>query len=118
MTISKKNIIDFNDVYVHDFELKNINIDYFNYKVKISLYCELEGEKEFNFNSLNFFSISRLEPWGAGMYVSEIIAFTDYDKTGIDLEDGVIMDADIFMTELLLNSGDKIRILSKELQIL
>lgn len=64
------------------------------------------------------FLIEIFEPWGEGIYVSEVKTITSNIESIIKLENGCTLDKEAFITEILINSGDKIQIISTKIQLI
>jgi len=118
MIINLKDIELINHIYLHDMKLLDISIDYAGHKVNIILFDEQEKTHTLIFDNMQNFSINRFEPWGEGAYVNEIKAITSCLDKVIDIGNECVIDNEAFVTEVLLNSGDKIEILSTQIQFI
>jgi len=114
--INKSNLETLNEIYLHDMELFDINIDYAGHKVEIHLYDEQKNKHKMIFEHMQYFLISGFEPWGEGMYVNEVKTITTGIENLIKTDGEYDVNADAFMMEMLLNSGDKINIISNKIQ--
>ncbi len=81
----------------HDYAISEIKCDYDNHVVTIPL-SEKAPPYLFNFFGVKHLSVSIDEPWGEGVYVSDIYFDTEINKEGV------------FNMVLLINSGDKIEV--------
>lgn len=115
--INKKNIQSLNELDLHDMELLDIKIDYSSHKVEISLKERQKYIHILLFEHMQSFSIDGFEPWGEGMYVSEVKAITTFPESLIKKDDECVIDEEAFLTEILINSGDKIKVLSTHIQL-
>ncbi len=100
---------------LHDMELLDIKISYAEHLAELQL-CEVEQSRRTThrliFEQMQRFSITADEPWGAGMYVHEIKAAPCQDDSQSE------SDGAAFVTELLLNSGDVIQVVSSRIHYL
>ncbi len=132
MKISKTNISQIKEVYIHDAEIGQIINNYRKSQLVISLKEHLiNGGTRFSnliFNEVVFYLVSDYDPWGSGIYVFSLSAETS-DKYFDLLESkelNAVFGIDRIKKEenpdsylgfnLLLNSGDKIIIGAKELE--
>ena len=103
-------------LHLHDMGLLDIRISYAEHLVELQL-CEVEQSvrtvHRLLFEQMHRFSITAHEPWGAGVYVHEIKATPCRD--GSQSESEGRLDNAAFVTELLLNSGDVIQIVSSRI---
>lgn len=92
-------------------ELSNINVDYYRHRVEVVL---VEREKKYIiiFDCVQMFSVEIFEPWGSGVYVSEVRVITSDIEELVKLNKESVIDEEAFLIEILLNSGDKISIIS------
>ena len=104
MIYNAKNIKDLNALYLHDYALKDIIVDY-NSKA-LSIHLLSPDTKKCIFN-IKFYSlyIECFEPWGQGTYINSFTASLHCNTSGIEC---IKMD-------VLLNSGDALNILAKEI---
>jgi hypothetical protein len=100
--INKNNFEFLGELYLHDMELSDIMIDYKAHLANIILLSNSNDKNNLQFEGLKQFSIGIFENWGEGMYINEII-------------NSIVKD-NYISTIILLNSGDKIEILSKEVK--
>lgn len=107
MIYSLKNYQDLNSIYLHDYELKDILVDYNNKKLTIKF---LSTDNKINIFNIKFYSfyIECFEPWGEGIYI---------DSFTVSLH-CLESDIECIEMELLLNSGDKVKIIAKEINFL
>jgi hypothetical protein len=106
MIYTLKNYRDINSIYLHDFELKDITINYNSKELTINL--SSIDNKIFLFNIKFYsFSIEGYEPWGEGIYIDSFSIDSYTSKSELECIE----------MELLLNSGDKLKILAKEISI-
>jgi len=115
MIITANNIEALEALDLHDTELLEIAIDYAAHKANISLKNEHGNKYILLFERMQYCSITGFEPWGEGMYVSEINGTLNCANLIAKLCNDYVIHEDSFMTMILLNSGDKIEILSGEL---
>lgn len=114
--INKNNLETLNELYLHDMELLDIKVDYFGHKVEVHLCDKQKNKHDMMFEHLQYFLLTGFEPWGEGMYVSEVKAITTDIENLIKMADDCVINSDAFMIEMLLNSGDKINIISNKIQ--
>ncbi len=96
--INNLELVDF-----HDAKLGIILCNYDQHKVIINFFLEnsnyLNKKVDMYFIDVDKLEVNILEPWGAGMYVNEIL----------------IEEKDNLKTKILLNSGDEILVSSKNI---
>lgn len=103
------NISEVRQLPIHDAELLDISCDYKNYAVHI--YLSLDSPRKKNIKAqLSLFGVKLLnipidEPWGVGKYLNEV--------TG-DMKEPQNINL-LFNLKVLLNSGDEILVIAKEL---
>jgi hypothetical protein len=115
MTINLKNIELINELYLHDMELMDIKINYFSHITEIFLNSPKDGNHVLIFKHMQSFTIEVFEPWGEGSYINEISVIAPCHGNLININNEQVITTGSFLTEILINSGDKIRILSTEL---
>ena len=104
MIYTLENYQDLNSLYLHDSELKDIIVDYNSKELIINLLDS--DKKKYSFNiKFYFFFIECFEPWGEGIYIDSFSIAHHCHESGIEC----------IKMELLLNSGDKLKILAKEI---
>lgn len=103
MIYNAKNINDLNALYLHDYALKDIIVDYNNKTVSIHLSSPDNKKCIFNIKFYSF-HIECFEPWGQGIYIDSFTTSLHCNTSGIEC---IKMD-------VLLNSGDALNILAKE----
>lgn len=116
LVITRKNINEINDIYLHDAEISEIVSNYTQHTVKIPVKLYRKGSKGINalitFENTVGVDISFLEPWGHGMYifgvVVEPIEITSNDKDSLNI-------GEYFKVSFELNSGDKINVVSAKM---
>lgn len=102
------NIEEIKDIYLHDYESLNINIDYINKSMVLALKSPEGIEKKIKVNQFYFLSVDRFEPWGEGFYINSF-------EINKDILNNQFSSNNIFSLEILINSGDKILIYSERL---
>lgn len=104
--INAENIDLLRNLNLHDAEVSDITCNYLNHQVDIPLKLHIPNvepaEAIIKFDDVLRTDISYCEPWGAGFYVFEVTA----DKVS---EDGY------FQVSILLNSGDKINVVTSKM---
>lgn len=116
MKITLRNIQEVEECHFHDFRLGDIVCDYFNHKVQLVLVGEKEEKWKLTANGVRYFSIGIFETWGEGYYISEVSTFIERLDEIVKLDKEQVIEETEFVFEMLLNSGDRILILSKELE--
>jgi hypothetical protein len=111
MVVTLKNVELISELQLHDMELLDIKISYFNHSVEIFLRPPQGNDHTLMFNRIQSFSIEAFEPWGEGIYLNKIDVKTPCQDV---FADNVVAE-EAFLIEILLNSGDKIKILSSEM---
>ena len=114
--ITSSNLETLNELYLHDMELLDIKVDYFGHKVEVHLCDEQKNKHDMIFEHMQYFLLTEFEPWGEGMYISEVKSTTTGIESLVKMADDCIINTDAFMTEVILNSGDKIAIISSKIQ--
>ncbi|MBO5408185.1 MAG: hypothetical protein J6A61_02115 [Clostridia bacterium] len=104
MIVDRKNIDFFRDNSFHDYKVNDIVINYNNRLIKIEL---LYSDLVINFTCKGFqlFSLNCIEPWGSGIYIYDIEINQDHFKD------------DMISIKLILNSGDTILVITKEIDV-
>lgn len=98
------------DLYLHDAKLSTITCHYLDHRVEIPLKLGHRcGDAVLNFEGVSHIDITLCEPWGAGGYISEVLVSDSTEKSVS--QDG----AGGFLTTILLNSGDNIRLRAERL---
>lgn len=96
---------------LHDAELRDVYCSYDKHEIEIPVIIDAPGKRnvksKMGFFGVCNFSISFLEPWGQGVYINEIKILEGEGEFTKKL-----------CCELLLNSGDKITIISDEIKYL
>lgn len=100
----KYSLSDIKDANLHDYELKIIEIDYFNKRIIIELVSPEHEVYNIMINEFFHFSINCIEPWGEGMYIYSLEVLNDC----MGLNGSLVF-------KLLLNSGDELIIHTKEM---
>jgi len=115
MIIKKENIESIKELYLHDMKLLDIKIEYCNHNAMILL-CDEPKKKNHRllFKHIQSFSIERFEPWGEGVYLSQVTIADANIEEMIKIDEESLVDKNAFLVEILINSGDKIKILSSE----
>jgi hypothetical protein len=121
-TIRLENIEEIKTIYIHDSKIINVDCDYNNQLIKLmldTLGVKGLGDKgikyatlEFNYTKYIFMSF--VHPWGDGI---SIISFDA--RKGLSINIKPLNGIDIsnsFLTEFILNSGDKIEVVSEVLK--
>lgn len=95
---------------LHDAEVSDVICNYANRLVKMPVILHSPNKDNvkalLEFKQVSFMDISFIEPWGAGYYINEITTNV------IPPHDSL---AGSFSLEILLNSGDKIRVVTQKL---
>lgn len=116
LTFDKHTIHKIQDLNLHDAEIVKVSCDYNMHRIEIpvKLYKCNNNCKEavIIFEGVHYADISFYEPWGAGMYVNEVSVNdgTDIINRLVDYQ----TNNECFCLGILLNSGDKINILSSK----
>lgn len=116
MTFDKYTINKIHDVNLHDAEISKVTCDYNMHKIKIplKLYGFNNSYKEavIIFEDVHYTDISFYEPWGLGIYINEVNVSdgTDIINRLVDYKN----NNESFCLSILLNSGDRINILSSK----
>ena len=116
MIFDKKTIHKIQELYLHDAEITKVSCDYNMRRIEVPIkFCECGNEyKEAIIicEGVQYIDFSFYEPWGAGIYVSEISA-----NDGTDIIDRLVdyqTNNESFCLSILLNSGDRINILTSK----
>lgn len=91
-------------LHFHDYQLKDIVIDYTNKISKVYLLDPSNTIHEMIFRFC-FFSIECLEPWGEGIYINSFTTSLEQTESGEEL----------INIEILLNSGDTLVFKAREI---
>lgn len=105
MIYDLKNYQDLNSLYIHDYELKDISVDYNSKALRINLLNTNNQLTRFNIKFYSFY-IECFEPWGEGIYI---------DSLSVSLH-RLDSERECMNLDLLINSGDKLTILAKEIE--
>lgn len=96
---------------VHDGKLGEVKCDYANQDVYIPIELDSPEKRKIKvvmkFNCVKMFSMEILEPWGKGIYISEI-RYDCFKHIDNDISFEVI---------ILLNYGDALKIVSEEIEL-
>ena len=107
--ITANNLERLKDLDLHDSKLTEIICNYDTHEVNIPLKLDYLNKKNvfvsLKFSNVKKFFVEILEPWGAGIYIHEI-------KVKSQNLEG---DSHFFELTILLNSGDRICIISNEI---
>ena len=104
MIYNLRNYQNLNSIYLHDYELKDIIIDYNNKELTIHLINSDNKKRTFKITFYSFF-IECFEPWGQGIYIDSFTVLLHRLEFGMEC----------IKIEFLLNSGDKLKIMAKEI---
>lgn len=110
MKISINNLLVIDELDVHDGKLGEIKCDYINHEVWIPI--ELDSSKKrkikavMKFSHVKRFLMEIFEPWGAGIYVSQV-KYNSFKEVDNDI---------CFEVTILLNSGDVLKIVSEQIE--
>jgi len=115
--IKKNAVTGLAEMHMHDMELGNIEINYVDNIVVIYLFDDRKRKLKLIFKCMQYFSIDGFEPWGAGMYVNDVRAITTDNDIKTMFLGGNMVSSEAFVTEILLNSGDIVRVLSTGIQV-
>lgn len=113
MTFDKYTIHKIEDINLHDAEIVKVLCDYNMRRIEIPVkQCENNNYKEVVIicEDVQYADISFYEPWGAGIYVNEVSV-----NDGTDIINRLVdykANNGSFCLSLLLNSGDRINILT------
>jgi len=107
MIYNLKNYQDLNSIYLHDYELKDIIVNYSSKVLTIRLLNTDNQLIDFNINFYSFY-IECFEPWGEGIYINSF---------SVSLH-RLASETECMKMDLLLNSGDKLTILAKEISFM
>ncbi len=114
MTFNKNTIHKIQDLYLHDAEITNVSCDYNMHRIEVPIkFCECNNEyieAIIICEGVQYIDFSFYEPWGAGIYVSELSA-----NDGNDIIDRLVeyqTNNESFCLSILLNSGDRMNILT------
>ena len=111
MVYTKRNITEIKDLYLHDSELMNLEISYFQKSLTIELKSS-QGKKSFiRTKRLYHLIVEGKEPWGEGIYICELSVIVEKADTQL-----TVSDNDVFAINILMNSGDKIILYAKEVE--
>ena len=119
LIISRKNLSEINNVYFHDAEIAEVISNYYKRTIAmpVTLYKK-DGIDTFKaiitFENTVGLDISFLEPWGAGIYVLEVNAEPVEIAHGIS---ETLNSEGYFKVGFLLNSGDKINVITARMII-
>lgn len=105
MTYNVSNYNELNKLYFHDYALANISVDYSAKLMKLYMQDEQNTMHELNIR-FYFFSIECFEPWGEGVYINSHTISLKKEKS------------EYIAIDFLLNSGDKLSIMAKEVAII
>ena len=116
LTFDKYTIHKIQDLNLHDAEITKVFCDYNMHRIEIPvrLYKGKNSYKEvlIIFEDVHYVDISFYEPWGAGIYINEVSINdgTDIINRLVDYQ----TNNESFCLSILLNSGDKINILTSK----
>ncbi|KRQ86778.1 hypothetical protein ABG79_01269 [Caloramator mitchellensis] len=117
MEITKKTKDRLRKLYLHDGEIKKIICDYDQHMIIIPIsFIMKNNDKKFIeliLDNVYYFDISMYEPWGEGIYISDIM-INDDSLISSRFEGRECIDNDCFEFIIILNSGDKIRIITSK----
>jgi len=111
MRYTKKNVAIIEDISLHDYEMLNVEIDYFQKSLEIELKSPQGKRILIKTKRLYYLIVEGNEPWGEGGYVHELKPIVD----GVGSELG-LTNKEVFGIYILVNSGDKIILYTKELE--
>lgn len=111
---SSKNLL--NTLDLHDAEINDIKCNYREHLVELPIVLHSPKKMNVNaklvFESVVYFDICIVEPWGEGIYINEVKFIDNY--SAIDKYQEFIDDKH-FNLVFILNSGDQIHIVSKKI---
>ena len=103
--------MEIEDIHLHDYEMINVEIDYFQKGLKIELKSP-QGKKVFiRTKRVYYLIVEGNEPWGEGIYVHEMKKIAEEKDTQL-----ASADREMFGIYILMNSGDKIILYANELE--
>ena len=115
-TFNKHTIYKIQDLNLHDAEIAKITCDYNMHRIEIpvKLCRDNNSYKEavIIFEDVQYADISFYEPWGAGIYINEVNV-----NDGTDIINRLVeyqRNSESFCLSILLNSGDRINILTSK----
>ncbi len=114
LTFNKYTIHKIQDLNLHDAEIVKVSCDYNMHRIEIPVkVCKCGNnftEAVIIFEGVDYADISFYEPWGAGIYVNEVSVNdgTEIINRLVDYQ----INNECFCLNILLNSGDKINILT------
>lgn len=115
-TFNKHTIYKIQDLNLHDAEIAKITCDYNMQRIEIpvKLCRDNNSYKEavIIFEDVQYADISFYEPWGAGIYINEVNV-----NDGTDIINRLVeyqRNSESFCLSILLNSGDRINILTSK----
>lgn len=95
-------------LYLHDAEIGLISVNYKEQSATVRLKYPGFYDATLLFTQVKHVNIPINEPWGGGIYVSDVKVHNQGSKT---------KSPSTFETVILLNSGDEIRITASELSV-
>lgn len=117
LTLTLGNIDQHSDIHIHDAEIGDLLCDYQEHSVTVDLKLFRNNTTEkvrLEFEIVKYLSVSIYESWGNGIYIVEMnIEHENLDATRFLGIQGL---GNCFLTTLLLNSGDRIEVLSEVLK--
>ena len=122
MFITKKNLKELNKISLHDSVLNDIIYVHSEKKNIINLESEWEDyEYNLNFVDVLFYEMTCCDFWGSGYNIIEwsvIDTFEIFCKL-LEIEKNIIIDLnEYFGIEILINSGDKLNIVCKSINVI
>jgi len=115
--LTLSNVNEYKNVHLHDAKLGNILCDYCGHLVAIDFELRQNGimrKARLEFEKVKSLTVGISEPWGESPYVFELIAESG-DASLNNIEDTRGINR-CFLTTLLLNSGDRIKVVSEVLK--
>lgn len=120
MIIDKNNLCNIEKIHLHDALFKNIIYDHLNKTITICFESEWEDvDYLFEFKNLLYYEMTCCDFWGGGF---NVVSWSVSDCSGIpdkilikaqneNPESSSYMDlSDYFVIEIIINSGDKLKI--------
>ncbi|HEY8401848.1 MAG TPA: hypothetical protein VIK89_11320 [Cytophagaceae bacterium] len=113
MNINKFNKQELENLLLHDAEVTQILCDYDQHKIILPIKKNISQDinAEIVFENVIYFDMSFYEPWGPGIYISEVRLNENIDILE-RLKECNSISKDYFQIVILLNSGDKINIIA------
>jgi hypothetical protein len=113
---SIKDFEEIGNICFHDAELRLIITDYYKHKVECPLVIYPIGQKSFHallrFIDIVHIDVDIFEPWGSGFYINDV-DFKPNKNDSVIVFDRI--DEGYFTFKILLNSGDWISVIAKQL---